>query len=125
MSYPEWMFRGYGECGNCARPTRRLYLWRTPEGDRGISCEECAATYGWLVPEESILAEERDQSTRQASVPLEQAQPTTSDSRYEPDTFGKWVVRGIAIAIGFLIVNIPLAVIAIWWVSNQLSAIEF
>ena len=125
MSYPGWMFQGYGECGNCARPTIRLYLWRTPEGDRGISCEECAAKYGWLVPDEPPLTEEHDQSTRQASVPSEQAQPTTSDSRYEPDTFGKWVVRGIAIAIGFLIVEIPLAVIALWWVNNKLSTIGF
>ena len=125
MSYPGWMFQGYGECGNCARPTIRLYLWRTPDGDHGISCEECAAKYGWLVPDEPPLTEEHDQSTRQASVPSEQAQPTTSDSRYEPDTFGKWVVRGIAIAIGFLIVEIPLAVIALWWVNNKLSTIGF
>ena len=39
----------------------------------------------------------------------------------DQDTFGKWVVRGIAIAIGFLIVEIPLALIVWWWLNHQLS----
>ena len=44
-------------------------------------------------------------------------------SHDDPDSFGKWVVRGIAIGIGLLIVEIPLALIAAWWLSNQLSKV--
>ena len=30
------------------------------------------------------------------------------------DSFGKWIVRGIAIGIGLVIVEIPVVLIAIW-----------
>ena len=49
----------------------------------------------------------------------------TSERLENPDSFGKWVVRGIAIGIGLLIVEIPLALIAMWWVNHQLSKIGF
>lgn len=57
-------------------------------------------------------------------------EPTPADSYSvsgamdDPDSFGKWVVRGIAIGIGLLIVEIPLALIAIWWVNHQFSKIR-
>ena len=42
-----------------------------------------------------------------------------------PDSFGKWVVRGIAIGVGFLIVQIPLALLAMWWLNHQLNKVGF
>ncbi|MDE2785332.1 MAG: hypothetical protein OXL37_01570 [Chloroflexota bacterium] len=43
----------------------------------------------------------------------------------DSDSFGKWIVRGIAIGIGLLIVEIPLALIVMWWLNHQLSKIGF
>ena len=101
-----------------------LYKWVTTEGHEGVACEECATEYGWFIPEEPTPAEARNESPRQANVPSVSRRPATRLIADDQDAFSKWVVRGIAIAIGFLIVEIPLVLIAIWWLNQQLSKLE-
>jgi hypothetical protein len=99
-----------------------LYRWVTTEGESGVSCEECAAEYGWFIPEKPSPAEVRDQSSsRQRDIGVNT--PTVRVPADDQDAFGKWVVRGIAIAIGFFIVEIPLVLIAMWWLDRELSKI--
>ena len=124
MTYPDWMRAGVGHCGNCGR-MESLYRWVTTEGHRGVSCEECATQYGWFVPSAPSPAEVPDQSAKPVGTSQVPTPPLSMSQSYEPDTFGKWVVRGIAIAIGFLIVEIPLVVIAMWWLNHQLSKVGF
>ena len=112
--HPDWMREGVGYCGNCGR-MEVLYRWVTTEGQRGVSCAECAAEYGWFVPEAPSHAEGRDGRNIRTYTP--------DVFTHNPDAFGKWVVRGIAIGIGLLIVEIPLALIAVWWLNHQLSKV--
>ena len=69
----------------------------------------------------------RDHSSRTAMSDFHPARASrveeVGSSHDDPDSFGKWVVRGIAIGIGLLIVEIPVALIAAWWLSNQLSKV--
>ena len=114
--YPDWMREGVGYCGNCGR-MESLYKWVTTEGHRGVSCAECAAEYGWVAPAAPSPAEGRDGRNIRTY--------TTDAFAHNPDAFSKWVVRGIAIAVGFLIVEIPFAIIAMLWLNHRLSEIGF
>ena len=124
MSYPHWTRAGVRKCGNCGR-MKNLYRWVTPEGRQSVSCEECATRNGWFIPELSSPAKMHDQSAGQVSTPSESTRPTAWLPADDQDRFSKWVKRGIAIAIGFLIVQIPLALLAMWWFNHQLNKVGF
>lgn len=124
MSYPRWMREGVRKCDNCGR-MKNLYRWVTNDGYQRVSCEECAISCGWSASTVPSPDDGRDQNARPARVSPEPTRPIARFSADDQDAFGKWVMRGIAIGIGLLIVQIPLALIAMAWMNHQLSKLGF
>ena len=75
-------------------------------------CPYCRANTG--VPCRDLTTNQRMDDFHAERMPADAA-------RNNPDAFGRWIIRGIGLAIGFVIVGIPLAIIGACaqWVANS------
>ena len=89
-----------------------------------IKCPTCRASQGRPCRDHSTRSTMSDFHPDRVAL-AEVPNPPVRLRANNQDAFGKWVMRGIAIGIGLVIVQIPLALIAMAGVNYQLSRIGF